>query len=97
MPGITREQTLAFSKAWDSGGIKILLDGAAIQFATDWANIVLKSFIDQQMKAAMALKKIAEERAGVVKDSTDPDAMKSPISANAETVAPVKSRIILTD
>ena len=54
VPSVTKQATLAFSKVWDSRGIKVLMDGAAIEFATDWANIVLRSYFENQVKAAMA-------------------------------------------
>jgi hypothetical protein len=50
-PQITKAQTSAFAKAWDRGGIKLLLDDSSVQFATDWANIVLKSYVDEAAKA----------------------------------------------
>lgn len=86
MPGVTLDATRAFSKAWDSGGIKILLDETALRFATDWANIVLKSFIEQQMKMAQAMK------AAEVPPPTNAVATQT-----VPPASPQKSSIILTD
>jgi hypothetical protein len=85
MPGVTIDATRAFSKAWDSGGIKILLDETALRFATDWANIVLKSFVEQQMRMAQAMKAAEVPPTNTVATRTAPP---SP---------PQKSSIILTD
>lgn len=49
-PQVTKEGTQGFSKVWNKGGIAILLDDTAITFATDYANVVLRSFIDAEVK-----------------------------------------------
>ena len=88
IPKVTKEQTKAFSNAWDSGGIKVIMDETSIRFATDWANIALKSFvaeIAQDMAKRVAAKKAAD----------------APVDAVATTAvaptAPTPGRIILTD
>lgn len=63
IPSVTKEQTLAFSKVWDSRGIKVLMDGASIEFACAWANIVLRSYFEGQVKAAQAAAQLMEEQA----------------------------------
>lgn len=94
MPGVDIAQTRAFSKVWDSGGIKILFDEAALRMATDWSNIVLRSYIEQQMKAVVATQKAAQEKAGVVKDTTT---ATDAVSKQTVPSPPRKSSIILTD
>lgn len=64
---VTADQTAAFAKAWDSGGIKVILDATSIRFATDWANIVLKSFVADM---AEQVKKIAEAKLAAQKAAT---------------------------
>jgi len=83
IPKVTEAQTKAFANAWDSGGIKVIMDATAIRFATDWANIALSSFV-AQIAQDMA-KRVAEKKAA------------SPNVAPEVTPAPVKSSIILTD
>lgn len=51
-PQVTKAQTKAFAQAWDRGGIKLLLDDSSVQFGTDWANIVLKSYVDGEAAKA---------------------------------------------
>lgn len=83
-PSVSLEQTTAFSKAWDKSGLKILLDKTSVQFAHDWANIVLKSYVDDMVaKAKAAAKKKA-------------DAAAQPATP-APPVEKPKSSIILTD
>lgn len=92
---ITKEQTAAFAKAWDSGGIKIILDSTSIQFATDWANIVLKSFVADM---AAKVKKVAEAKLAAQKPAEGATVPTDAVSTT--TVAapePKKSSIILTD
>lgn len=81
-PGVTLEQTASFAKAWDKSGLKILLDKTSIEFAHDWANIVLKSYVDDMVAKAKA-SVAAKLKAG----------KETPAPA-AETP---KSSIILTD
>lgn len=82
-PIIKKEQTAAFAKAWDRSGIKMILDDTSVQFATDWANIVLKSYVDD------ALAKAAKKQQ--VNQPPQPPAQPAP-----EPPTP-KSSIILTD
>ena len=58
---VTKQMADGFSKVWKYGRVAIFLDDAHKQFATDFANMILTSFIqEQQAKAAKAaeLKKI---------------------------------------
>ena len=97
IPKVTLEQTKAFANCWDSGGIKVIMDATSIRFATDWANIVLKSFVAEIQKS-MA-KKIAEKTAPPAKMQGDitvapTDAVSSKPLPPA---APQKGCIVLTD
>ena len=97
IPKVTEEQTKAFSNAWDSGGIKVIMDATAIRFATDWANIALKSFVAEIQKSMAA--KIAEKTAPPAKMQGDitvtpTDAVSSKPLPPA---APQKGCIVLTD
>jgi hypothetical protein len=89
IPKVTEAQTKAFSNAWDSGGIKVIMDATSIRFATDWANIALQSFVSQ-IAQDMA-KKIAEKKAAT-KDVTDAVATQT-----VPVTAPTAGRIVLTD
>jgi hypothetical protein len=85
-PVVEKKQTQAFARAWDKGGIKIILDDTAIQFATDYANVVLKSFVEDIVKA-----RAAKAQAAPVPTQAN---SAVPTQANA---ASAKSSIILTD
>ena len=85
IPRVTEAQTKSFANAWDSGGIKVIMDATSIRFATDWANIALKSFVAEIAKD-MA-KKIEAKKA----------ATPAPVGADAPANPPVKGSIILTD
>lgn len=96
VPSITKEQTAAFAKVWDSGGIKIILDNTSIQFATDWANIVLKSFVaDIAMQAAKV--KAVKEAALKQANSAAPAQADAVATQTVAAPEPPKSRIVLTD
>jgi 4-hydroxyphenylpyruvate dioxygenase-like putative hemolysin len=93
---VTAAQTAAFAKAWDSGGIKIILDQTSIQFATDWANIALKSFV-ADMAAQVA--KVAEAKLAAQKaHQTSPEnaAQTDAVATQAVPSTP-QGGIILTD
>ena len=53
---VTVDQTCDFAEKWRMNGIFVSLPPAAIQFACDWANIVLTSFIEEQVKRIQAKK-----------------------------------------
>jgi hypothetical protein len=57
----TKQMADGFAKVWKYGRVSIFLDDVHKQFATDFANMIVTSFVaDQQAKAAKAaeLKKI---------------------------------------
>lgn len=86
IPMVTKEMTQGFAKAWDLNGIKVILDSTTVQFATDWANIALKSFVADVNKQAQAIK---AEKAKAANITLPPEPVAPP---------PVKkSSIILTD
>jgi hypothetical protein len=66
VPQVTTDQTCDFAEKWRMGGVYVQLPPAAIQFATDWANIVMASWIEQQVKKLQA-KRAAEEAAAAPK------------------------------
>jgi len=89
---VTFEQTKAFAQAWDSNGIKLILDNTSIQFATDYANIVLKSFVADmaaQVKKVAEAKIAAQKQAGTSADAIATQTVPAP--------QPPKSSIVLTD
>lgn len=60
---VTVDQTCDFAERWRYNEIFIALPPAALQFATDWANIVLTSFVEEQIKRIKAKKEAAEKAA----------------------------------
>lgn len=42
---VERTETAKFAHVWNKGGISIILPDTALDFATDFANIVLNNFI----------------------------------------------------
>lgn len=92
---VSEAQTKAFANAWDSGGIKVIMDATSVRFATDWANIVLKSFV-ADMAAQVA--KVAEAKLAAQK-SQGGSATTAPLTTakDAAPVVPPKSSIFLTD
>ena len=53
IPQVTMKDVEGFAKVWNKGGITMLLDNTSKEFARDFANIVVKSFVLDQMKRAM--------------------------------------------
>lgn len=98
IPSITLEQTKAFAQAWDLNGIKVIIDSTTCQFATDYANIVLKSFVADM---AAQVKKVAEAKIAAQKKAEGAGETVTPTDAVlTQTVpapVPSKSRIVLTD
>lgn len=58
IPKVTAAQVADFAKHWKTpGGISIFTDDIHHQFTADFANIVLKSFVEDAQKAAAAAAK----------------------------------------
>jgi hypothetical protein len=58
---VRKEMAVGFSKVWTHKGIAIFLDDVHLAFATDFANVMLNNFLQQQAQAAakaVDLKKI---------------------------------------
>jgi hypothetical protein len=91
IPKVTKEMTAAFGKAWDSNGVKIILDATTIQFATDWANIALKSFVEDINAQAVKLREEKKAALAAGKPAEPTNAVAT------QTVVPKPSGIILTD
>lgn len=49
---VSREDTARFAKVWTKNGIAFILPDVGLDFATDYANIVIKSFIEQCQRDA---------------------------------------------
>lgn len=59
---VSRAQAEGFSKVWKTpGGIHVVQTPQAIQFATDFANVTLASFISMCKHQAQAAKVVAEQ------------------------------------
>jgi len=56
VPQIDAASVRGFAQAWDYNGIKIILDPTTIQFATDFANQCLKSFVFELSQRNAVLK-----------------------------------------
>ena len=65
VPQVTRAEAKRFSKAWSHKGVALVIDDALCQYAADFANVVLRSFVQnlmqQQAEAAKPKVKIAED------------------------------------
>jgi hypothetical protein len=47
IPKIDRKQVEGFAKVWTYKGVALCLNDAHIQFAADFANVMLQSFVQQ--------------------------------------------------
>jgi 4-hydroxyphenylpyruvate dioxygenase-like putative hemolysin len=58
---VERVEAEKFAKVWNKGGITIILSAEALDFATDFSNVVLNNFIGMcQAQATQAAAKAAE-------------------------------------
>jgi hypothetical protein len=64
IPVVNKEEAKKFSGIWNFKGVAIVLDDVHCQFASDFANVVLKSFvqklIQEQAEAAKPKIQLAE-------------------------------------
>jgi len=52
IPVVKPNEAQSFAKVWNYNGVAIVLDDVHFKFAADFANVVLRSFIQQQMSMA---------------------------------------------
>lgn len=83
-PKVVPTDVQGFARAWDFRGLKMILDRTSLQFAVDFANTVLRSYVDDLVAKAKAGQKL--------KQSVEAEAAPA-----VPAPAPVKSTIILTD
>lgn len=60
---IKRQEASQFATVWTRNGIVLPLNSAAIDFATDFANVVLSNFISMCERQANAAKQAAAAKA----------------------------------
>lgn len=90
-PQVTKEMADGFARAWDYNGIKMILDNTSRQFAMDFANIALKSFVDDLAQKALAHSQKLKAAASASGAPTQA------VATQTIPVPPTKSSIILTD
>ena len=92
IPTVTEAQTRAYEKqAWHLGcGVKPILDNTTIRFATDWANVILKSFVAEY---SVVIKKQVIDEIRAIAQKKQAEQIPSP-SGWTETP---KGSIVLTD
>lgn len=96
-PEVVAADVEGFARAWDCGGIKMILDATSKKFAVDFANTVLRSYvIELRAKAALALKAKQAAAAGQVNPAV-PAQVDAVATTPVQPSTPQKSSIILTD
>ena len=93
IPTVTEAQTRAYEKqAWHLGcGVKPIIDNTTIRFATDWANVILKSFVAEY--SVVIKKQVIDEIRAIAQKKQAEQPTPSP-SGWTETP---KGTVVLTD
>jgi hypothetical protein len=87
------KQAQGFAQVWKKNGLTMILDATAIEFARDFANIVLKSLVMDGLKRAAD----SAAKAHQLKNAAT---QKAPSQQAADITAmrvPPKGRVVLTD
>ena len=88
-PTVKESDIDGFARVWDCKGLKLIMDATSKRFAIDFANVVLRSYIDDlRAKGALALK---------AKQAATSPAPAEELPAPVPAPEHVKSTIILTD
>ena len=88
-PTVKESDIDGFARMWDHRGLKLIMDATSKRFAIDFANIVLRSYIDDlRAKAALALK---------AKQAATSTAPAEELPATVPAPEPAKPSIVLTD
>ena len=81
-----------YNKSWHLGqGVKPLIDGVTVRFASDFANVILKSFVAEY--SAVIKKQVIDEIRAIAQKKQAEQATPSP-SGWTETP---KGTVVLTD
>ena len=62
IPKVDRKQVEGFAKVWTYRGVALLLNDAHIQFAADFANVMLNSIVQQVTQQQAAALKAAKAK-----------------------------------
>ena len=94
---VTEAQARQYEKqAWHLGsGVKPLIDGVTIRFATDWANCVLKQFVAEYSKVIQA--QVVNEIRALAQKKQAETATNAVATQPVPAGAPQKGQIVLTD
>jgi hypothetical protein len=57
IPVVSRAEAKRFSKAWNYKGVALVIDDPLCQFAADFSNVVLKSFVESLIQEQVEAKK----------------------------------------
>lgn len=82
VPQVDIAQAAGFAKVWKKNGLTMILDATAIEFARDFANIVLKSLVMDGLKRA-------------ADNAAKAQALK--IDATQKSPSQQKNQVVLTD
>lgn len=66
VPTVLPAEAERFAQVWRYNGVAVMLDKAHCQFATDFANTVLRSFLQMMQAQAMAALKQAQAQKPIV-------------------------------
>lgn len=66
VPQVSLAEAKKFSQVWNSNGVAVIIDEPALQFATDFANVVLRSFVVEQYVRAAAVMEAAKNQSKIV-------------------------------
>ena len=96
IPTVTEAQTKDYySKSWHLGqGVKPLIDGVTVRFSTDWANVILKSFVAEY--SAVIKKQVIDEIRAFRAIAQKKQAEQATPSPSGWTETP-KGTVVLTD
>ena len=59
-PQVPRGEAAKFAKVWNHNGVNIILQDSSLKFAEDFANVVLRNFVQSCAAQAAALAKAAQ-------------------------------------
>lgn len=90
-PVVSPGDVQMFARAWDMKGIKMILDATSLQFATDFANTALRSYVNDLAEKAAKMKAARAQTAGV------PTQVSPAVPTQVNPAPAPKSSIILTD
>ncbi len=66
IPQVPEGEAAKFSQVWNHNGVNVIIDPVALKFATDFANVCLRSVFAEMIHRAQQMQRAQQEKTSIV-------------------------------